>query len=477
MEVREDCKGFPFSLLPMWAAKSGGRPTAKGVRFRVVDSHTGNYPEDDFTPLETIRRGTFDMWDITVEDVERIRQFLIPNVHDVIKDVIQPLILKTLHTTPPNEDYVAPVTRSLLDELLEEFEDEILNVTMVDEGADFNPNKDIEELEKLLADDPKPHYMEIQVYNNEETKFEVTLTRKYVVKCKNAARNMEKDLKCNVIRILRDFTELTTPFQVKWLAKLLGFDYEISYNKGSENVVADALSRLTSGEIIQKLTNGTQTGNKYIGEGSVLKREGKVTVGADEQLRSIFVQHYYADAVGGHSGTNVIAHKLLKVELKMSTAYHLQTDGQTEVVNKCVEFYFRCMTGERYRSLQARDVANEMVKFHITIDHNRMKKYADLTRSEREFVVGMWVYLKLQPHRQVTIKKAVQNTLFAKYYGPFLIIAKMRVLPHCGTDGLLVVEPGVILDRIIGKLNNRAAAYVLVKWVNHPKEDASWELC
>ncbi|GJQ93092.1 hypothetical protein Tco_0004231 [Tanacetum coccineum] len=32
------------------------RPTAKGVGLRVVDSHTGNHPEDGFRPLETIRR-------------------------------------------------------------------------------------------------------------------------------------------------------------------------------------------------------------------------------------------------------------------------------------------------------------------------------------------------------------------------------------------------------------------------------------
>ncbi|GJS38580.1 hypothetical protein Tco_0563623 [Tanacetum coccineum] len=32
------------------------RPTAKGVGLRVADSRTGNHPEDDFTPLETIRR-------------------------------------------------------------------------------------------------------------------------------------------------------------------------------------------------------------------------------------------------------------------------------------------------------------------------------------------------------------------------------------------------------------------------------------
>nr|GEW89977.1 retrotransposon protein [Tanacetum cinerariifolium] len=34
---------------------------------------------------------------------------------------------------------------------------------------------------------------------------------------------------------------VTTPFQAKWLPTLLGFDYEISYEKGSENVAADAL--------------------------------------------------------------------------------------------------------------------------------------------------------------------------------------------------------------------------------------------
>ncbi|GJV81946.1 hypothetical protein Tco_1517816 [Tanacetum coccineum] len=32
------------------------RPPAKGVGLRVADSHTGNHPEDDFTPLKTIQR-------------------------------------------------------------------------------------------------------------------------------------------------------------------------------------------------------------------------------------------------------------------------------------------------------------------------------------------------------------------------------------------------------------------------------------
>ncbi|GKD81939.1 hypothetical protein Tco_1348778 [Tanacetum coccineum] len=59
-------------------------------------------------------KDTFDMWDITIGDVERIRKFLTPNVPKVIEDVIQLLIPKTLHTIPPNEDYVAPATKSIL---------------------------------------------------------------------------------------------------------------------------------------------------------------------------------------------------------------------------------------------------------------------------------------------------------------------------------------------------------------------------
>ncbi|GJV54036.1 putative mitochondrial protein, partial [Tanacetum coccineum] len=75
--------------------------------------------------------------------------------------------------------------------------------------------------------------------------------------------------------------KLTTPFQFKWLPKLLGYDYEIVYKKGSENV-----------------------------NGEILKRKGKVVVGNDLELRKELVQHFHDEAIGGHSGAHVTMKKL-----------------------------------------------------------------------------------------------------------------------------------------------------------------------
>nr|GEX48691.1 hypothetical protein [Tanacetum cinerariifolium] len=134
--------------------------------------------------------------------------------------------------------------------------------------------------------------------------------------------------------------KLTTSFQFKWLPKLLGYDYEIVYKKGSENVVADALSRMdSSGELLQisvssvssgvwdkvkdswkndldtqnlikSLEHHSYKGNKYSWTGGILKRNGKVVVGNDLELRKELVQHFHDEAIGGHYGAHVTMKKL-----------------------------------------------------------------------------------------------------------------------------------------------------------------------
>jgi transposase InsO family protein len=43
--------------------------------------------------------------------------------------------------------------------------------------------------------------------------------------------------------------------------------------------------------------------------------------------------------------------KMLGVQLNFSSAYHPQTDGQTEQLNQCIECYLMCMVFEKPKDL------------------------------------------------------------------------------------------------------------------------------
>ncbi|GJX95799.1 gag-pol polyprotein [Tanacetum coccineum] len=55
-----------------------------------------------------------------------------------------------------------------------------------------------------------------------------------------------------------------------------------------------------------------------------------------------------------------------------------------------------------------------------------MKQQADKSRPEREFDIWDMVFLKLQAHRQVTIRMGNQNKFSQKFYGPFEVSVKLN---------------------------------------------------
>jgi hypothetical protein len=164
---------------------------------------------------------------------------------------------------------------------------------------------------------------------------------------------------------------------------------------------------------------------------------------------------------------------LMGNELRMSTAHHPRTDGQSKRVNQCLEIYLRCFTHaypskwSQYLSLAeywyntSHHSAINMSPFvalygheprhwgldststcsapsleawlselklvqqvlQQNLEHARqyMKNQADKKRTERTFTVGEDVFIKLQPYIQQSLVKRSNQKLAFRYFGPYPI--------------------------------------------------------
>ena len=162
--------------------------------------------------------------------------------------------------------------------------------------------------------------------------------------------------------------------------------------------------------------------------------------------------------------------RLCGTKLRISTAYHPQTDGQTEVLNRVLEQYLRSFvhhkptqwgkflslvewcyntTCHSSTNLSPFEVTYgkppptiidylpgsssvEAVDFLLSSRHHlfetlrrklertqaKMKTLADTHRRDANFNIGDWVYVKLRPYRQTSIADKYQK-LGKRFYGPY----------------------------------------------------------
>nr|KYP71834.1 Retrotransposable element Tf2 [Cajanus cajan] len=222
-------------------------------------------------------------------------------------------------------------------------------------------------------------------------------------------------------------------------------------------------------------------------------------------------------------------------KLRMSSSYHPETDGQTEIINKCLETYLRCFCSEQPKTwvnwkpptlvqyvtgetkvesvekeLIDRDEALRQLRYHLQRAQGHIKKYADRKRSHHSYEVGDWVFLKLRPHKQQSLAQRINPKLAARFYGPYQIEKKIGAVAYqlklpshskihpifhisqlkkavgnyqetvdlpAGLEAEVFenITPEQILAVQQRQKNGVLVPYWLVKWCGKPVEEATWE--
>ena len=180
----------------------------------------------------------------------------------------------------------------------------------------------------------------------------------------------------------------------------------------------------------------------------------------------VFTSHFWQELI-----------RLQGVQVAMSTAYHPQTNGQTEVVNKSLKHYLRAFATNRPQSwvewlllaefwfntnfhvflkmthfealygfapprlldyipsttkvdsvevhLRTKQQLISLLKQNFVAAQERMKVATDKHKTIREFAVGDWVYLKLYPYKQMSLRQKRLGKLSPRFYGPIQILQRV----------------------------------------------------
>ncbi|KAH7526809.1 hypothetical protein JRO89_XSUnG0053200 [Xanthoceras sorbifolium] len=101
--------------------------------------------------------------------------------------------------------------------------------------------------------------------------------------------------------------------------------------------------------------------------------------------------------------------------------------------------HFRTLTGtndEVEKEMMTRGEIVAKVKKELEKAQGRMKKYYDQSRREVSFEPGDFVYLKLQPYRQKSLKKKFNVKLSQRYYGPFKVFERIGEVVYRVDNGI-----------------------------------------
>ncbi|GJU55649.1 putative reverse transcriptase domain-containing protein [Tanacetum coccineum] len=226
----------------------------------------------------------------------------------------------------------------------------------------------------------------------------------------------------------------------------------------------------------------------------------------------------------------------LGTHLDMSTAYHPQTDGQSERTIQTLEDMLRAVRCAPFEALYGRKCRSPImwaevgegqligpelvqettekisqIKDRLKAARDRQKSYADKRRKPLEFSVGDYVLLKVSPWKGV-VRFGKKGKLAPRFVGPFEIVEKVGPVAYrldlpeelngvhdtfhvsnlkkCLADPTLQVpldeirvdaklnfveEPVEILEREFKKLKRSRISIVKVRWNSKRGPEFTWE--
>ncbi|GKA98540.1 putative reverse transcriptase domain-containing protein [Tanacetum coccineum] len=208
--------------------------------------------------------------------------------------------------------------------------------------------------------------------------------------------------------------------QQRWIKLFSDYDCEIRYHLGKANVVADAFSmkgRVKPRRVrAMSMTIWSSVTDKIlVAQGEASKTHASrylVYPGADKTYYDLGDMHWWP-CMKKDIATYVSDYvaKALGTRLDMSTAYHPQTDGQSEHTIQTLEDMLRAC---------GIDFGDERLK----AARDRQKSYADNRRKPLEFEVGDQVLLKVSPWKGV-VRFGNKRKLAPMYVGPFEILERI----------------------------------------------------
>ncbi|GJR55814.1 putative reverse transcriptase domain-containing protein [Tanacetum coccineum] len=231
--------------------------------------------------------------------------------------------------------------------------------------------------------------------------------------------------------------------QRRWLELLSDYDCEIRYHPGKANVVADALSRkervkplrvralvmsigmdsqrwFLEAQMRQEKTRKPQV--RVVRSKGLSVYESKpnsknhLAITGTTSDSSMEIGEYHYGPLSPNSQERKVETTLWKAmgtRLDMSTAYHPETDGQSERTIQTLEDMLRAcvidfgnvgdarLTGPEQKPLLLNNEKIVQIKQRMQAARDRQKSYADVRRKPLEFQVGDRVMLKVSPWKGV----------------------------------------------------------------------------